>query len=247
MGIPKIVANRLVFATILLSISFAAQSALIRVSQESTAGAGDFDANVLGLIESFSFPGLSIADFYDYGTPAGASYNGDLNGGPTPVSSMTQGFFVEASDGLHYVVVHDNPSDGSGGSTEMTDLLVGGAGGSAGFSVLDDPSETGTVTDLAGDRKFETSHNWVSCCTDGYAIGDLGPSFLMFAMFDMVPTGINAWQATSSTPGENIALALVSGREVRFDLNPIPVPAAIWLFGTALVGFVGMSRRRKMS
>jgi len=28
--------------------------------------------------------------------------------------------------------------------------------------------------------------------------------------------------------------------------NPVPVPAAIWLFGTALIGFVGMSRRRKV-
>ena len=30
-------------------------------------------------------------------------------------------------------------------------------------------------------------------------------------------------------------------------LNPVPVPAAIWLFGTALLGFVGMSRRRKVA
>ncbi|NNE62707.1 MAG: hypothetical protein HKN34_01365 [Gammaproteobacteria bacterium] len=30
-------------------------------------------------------------------------------------------------------------------------------------------------------------------------------------------------------------------------LNPIPVPAAFWLFGTALVGFVGFSRRRKLA
>ncbi|MCP4471143.1 MAG: VPLPA-CTERM sorting domain-containing protein [Gammaproteobacteria bacterium] len=27
------------------------------------------------------------------------------------------------------------------------------------------------------------------------------------------------------------------------SLSPIPVPAAVWLFGTALIGFVGMSRR----
>ena len=31
------------------------------------------------------------------------------------------------------------------------------------------------------------------------------------------------------------------------SLNPVPVPAAVWLFGTALIGFVGMSRRRKVA
>lgn len=29
-------------------------------------------------------------------------------------------------------------------------------------------------------------------------------------------------------------------------LNPVPVPAAFWLFGTALIGFVGISRKRKV-
>lgn len=29
-------------------------------------------------------------------------------------------------------------------------------------------------------------------------------------------------------------------------LSPVPLPAAVWLFGTALIGFVGMSRRRKI-
>jgi hypothetical protein len=31
------------------------------------------------------------------------------------------------------------------------------------------------------------------------------------------------------------------------DLSPVPVPAALWLFGTALIGLVGMSRRRKVA
>ena len=30
-------------------------------------------------------------------------------------------------------------------------------------------------------------------------------------------------------------------------VSAVPVPAAIWLFGTALVGFIGMSRRRKVA
>lgn len=31
------------------------------------------------------------------------------------------------------------------------------------------------------------------------------------------------------------------------DLSPVPIPAAVWLFGTALIGLVGISRRRKVA
>ncbi len=31
------------------------------------------------------------------------------------------------------------------------------------------------------------------------------------------------------------------------NVATVPVPAAVWLFGTALIGFVGMSRRRKVA
>ncbi|MCP4331014.1 MAG: PEP-CTERM sorting domain-containing protein [Gammaproteobacteria bacterium] len=30
------------------------------------------------------------------------------------------------------------------------------------------------------------------------------------------------------------------------EVSPIPVPAAIWLFGTGLIGLIGFSKRRKM-
>ena len=30
-------------------------------------------------------------------------------------------------------------------------------------------------------------------------------------------------------------------------VSAVPVPAAVWLFGTALIGFVGISRRRKVA
>ena len=42
---------------------------------------------------------------------------------------------------------------------------------------------------------------------------------------------------TSSTKG----IALVRGESV----NPVPVPAAIWLFGSGLLGLVGIARRKK--
>ena len=33
----------------------------------------------------------------------------------------------------------------------------------------------------------------------------------------------------------------------QVEVNVVPIPAAAWLFGTALIGFVGMSRRRKVA
>ncbi|MCW8923409.1 MAG: VPLPA-CTERM sorting domain-containing protein [Gammaproteobacteria bacterium] len=30
-----------------------------------------------------------------------------------------------------------------------------------------------------------------------------------------------------------------------FDTNPVPVPAAVWLFGSGLLGLVGVARRKK--
>jgi hypothetical protein len=40
----------------------------------------------------------------------------------------------------------------------------------------------------------------------------------------------------------------VLGLDSNFTPIPsVPVPAAVWLFGTALIGFVGMSRRRKVA
>ncbi|MGD8630785.1 MAG: VPLPA-CTERM sorting domain-containing protein [Gammaproteobacteria bacterium] len=32
-----------------------------------------------------------------------------------------------------------------------------------------------------------------------------------------------------------------------FEVNPVPVPAAVWLFGSGLLGLVGVARRRKPS
>jgi hypothetical protein len=34
---------------------------------------------------------------------------------------------------------------------------------------------------------------------------------------------------------------------LNITVSPVPVPAAFWLFSTALIGFVGMSRRRKVA
>lgn len=38
----------------------------------------------------------------------------------------------------------------------------------------------------------------------------------------------------------------ISNVAIWGNVSPIPVPAAIWLFGTALIGFIGISRRTRV-
>ena len=34
--------------------------------------------------------------------------------------------------------------------------------------------------------------------------------------------------------------------KIDYKFGAVPIPAAVWLFGTALVGMVGFSKRRKV-
>ena len=53
----------------------------------------------------------------------------------------------------------------------------------------------------------------------------------------------------SSDIGILLDFALSAGDTVtfntRFDVTPVPVPAAVWLFGSGLLGLVGVARRKK--
>lgn len=39
----------------------------------------------------------------------------------------------------------------------------------------------------------------------------------------------------------------LDGHDVRFtlELTPVPIPAAVWLFGSGVIGLIGLARRRK--
>ena len=181
----------------------------VRVSQESSPGAGDFDANILGYVSSYA-TNLSTAGYYQYGTPYGASFNGPA---PALTSNRSHLFLADTTDGLSLFVVHDKPEDGSGGTTRMHWTLTGDT---AGVLAEDDPWETVTVS--GGGTIFESSHGWAPCCTDGMAFGSLDGAWTVTGNFtnSIADTGMNEWHVYSSD-NSSISLVLETGRRVRLD------------------------------
>ncbi len=214
-----------------LAAAATASAATINVHNDSTNA-------LLGTIETYDTT-LSVADFYQYGSPDGASYNGQLNGGPGGIDGTTQLFFVNSTvDGLAMVMLHDVTNDTSGGDVETTWTLTGDTA-----ALLFGDDNPGNDFYTTTPNSFNAHHLWGSCCTDGSAIGTLGGGWTMRGGFDTITSGISSWQATSSD-GANVALpSLTAFQDVRFS---VPAPAPLLLLATGLIGF-GVRRRRNQT
>ena len=71
-------------------------------------------------------------------------------------------------------------------------------------------------------------------------------------LFDLALSGPIGWDGVENLILSDFWASPDQGSISNFAIygaavSPIPVPAAVWLFGTALIGFVGMSRRREVA
>ena len=108
--------------------------------------------------------------------------------------------------------------------------------------------------------------------TDTFEIFEVGSYLATLTDFEfpvpMIATGMSVTTATESLgsllapgsftfdamPGEYFVsffgFANVSAPELGqygIEISQVPVPAAVWLFGSGLIGFVGVARRRKQA
>jgi hypothetical protein len=229
-----------VFFFVYVLFSTYATAATISVSQESAPGAGDFASNVLGTIDIFDTTG-TLSSFYSY---SGSQYNGPA----ALAADQSHVFLVSASNGLGLFIVHDNAQfNGNGGQAEMQVDL---AGDTAGYLVHDDPVGGRDNYNATG-TQFQFQNIWNDGVTDGVVIGTLDGNWsvdIQFAdLFDADGTafsGLSSWVALSSDGlgGQTeLGLVLEEGRRVR--LSSVPVPAALWLFGSGLLGLIGVARK----
>lgn len=112
----------------------------------------------------------------------------------------------------------------SGGEVVFTDL----GGGTWNAAVH------GNSIELANGNSFILGISWdlgltYHGDTDSFLVGE--DSWII--VFDgFIPSG----------PGQG--QEPISGSTLAIDLQPIPVPAAVWLFGSGLIGLVAVARRR---
>ena len=130
----------------------------------------------------------TVAEFYSYGYPMGASSNA---GEETSQRGNIYLYYDDVNDLFSLVVVLDKFNDGSGGQVKMT--IDGLAGSGAVIAVKDDPGDYYNLS------TGQFSWKWLACCTDGMALQLAGDS----ACLTFNPTyvsGINEWAVVSHNP-----------------------------------------------
>ena len=211
------------------------------ISQESSAGLGDFDSNVLGYIGSIAAPSTA-SSFYAYDNPIADSYNGGVVE-PGKKLSLLFGVTDTTTGDDSLVVLHSRPHDDAVGLA-LLDIEVLGTT-AASVDLLDDPDQNDTVQVTPGvsSTDIELRNDWGACCTDGAVIGQLGDGWDALVEFRALPSGLTRWHAVSAS-GEFLELQIAANRRVRVRHLPEPPLAATALASAALLGALQRLRRR---
>ncbi len=117
------------------------------------------------------------------------------------------------------------------GANVPTGFLIGNYGGSG----------VGLGAAVAGDAVNIFNSTGTLMANVVWGLGTVGTSFNNAAGLN------NATISTLSVVGTNGAFTSVTGAEIGSPgtVSSVPVPAAVWLFGTGLIGLTGFARKHK--
>ncbi len=194
-------------------------------------------------------PGSDIAEFIElYNSDSSPvsldGYTLDLINGSSGSAYNTfdlSGLSISANG---YLVICDNTSAVANCNVDISSsgwIQNGGADGDA-VALLAD----GTPVDSLA---YEGIGSFLGSYAEGNSI-TIDDSNSIIMSIARLPNGLdtninaNDFNSACLTPGSSN----ISGTgNCSVAVNPVPVPAAIWLFGSGLVGLIGISRRKKSS
>ncbi len=107
---------------------------------------------------------------------------------------------------------------------------------------------------LGNTAYFDTAGNPTGCAgAPTYCLTNTGPfsnlqSYDYWSGVEYAPNTGNAWYFSTSHGGQGNGnkYNVLYGWAVRSgDVSAVPVPAAVWLFGSGLIGLLGVARRKR--
>jgi hypothetical protein len=207
---------------------------IVDVGSSTANGIGFYSAVTDGRSGGFKFASTMV-NAATYG--ASTLFTGDagtgtmLGGGvANPTGSFSTGFIFSSAPFVPFTFGTDFNADVTAGALSISTLNFGGNfGGGTSFNL---PPDAGTLqilwtTATANADDFDVAFRWTHNITSAE-----DPS-LKFTAF----TAQWILEGCASTVGNTGAACGAA--------PPIPVPAAVWLFGSGLLGLVGVARRRK--
>lgn len=188
-----------------------------------------------------------------------ALVNGDFESGNTgfgsqysfAVSNTTEGEYTVRSDPQNWNGAFNAMPDHTSGSGNM--MVING-------STLSNLFVWEQTVSVNANTLYDFSA-WVSTAVAGgpaeliLKINDvtLGTSFLASSSVGTWDNWTQSWQSGGTTTAKLSIFDINTSRfpndfyldDISFDVSPIPVPAAVWLFATALLGLIGYGKHRK--
>ena len=199
-----------------------------------------------------------IAYSFTYSNGGSIALNGApkvaITGSTASVGNVgTEGISVDPRNGNFYTVKQDDPAQlrvstlnfAIGGGTATTSTLFSGSSSLFGLNSVSDVQTLSPVDALAG---TSAADNLLVLSLDSRKLVEIDSSGTVLSFFDLAGVTTQAIEGvTVDELGRIYLVAEDSGTPSSrlFVLTPVPLPAPVWLFGSAMAGLAGLSRSRR--
>ncbi|PPD19354.1 MAG: PEP-CTERM sorting domain-containing protein [Methylobacter sp.] len=180
-----------------------------------------------------------------------------ITGSTTSVGNVgTEGISFDPRDGSFYSVKQDNPAQlrrstldfQVGFGTASTSVLFAGASSVFGLNSLSDVQTLSPIDRLAG---TEAANNLLLLSLDSRQLVEISSTGQILSSFDLSTLTTQAIEGVTVDASGNIYLvaenngtSFPNSRLFVLSSTAVPLPGAVWLFGSALAGFTALRRKK---